>query len=541
MTQPHDRVRLRVASLGVIAFLLMSALAVRVWFLQVLAADEYRRAAMRNGVRIVPVEPARGRILDRNGEVLVGNRPSLVISIRREELRNKPDTLARLASLLSMPRERIESRLTDRRVLPYTPVPIAEDVPESAVVYVLEHRDEFPGVVAETRPVRVYPRGTLAAHALGYLGEIGPDQLGEAKFRGVRQGSFIGRTGLEAAYEVELRGKEGLVKLQVSSSGKVVGPPLGRREPTTGFDLVTTIDSRVQGLVEESLALGIAKARTIFDEDFQKRYLAPSGGAMVLDPRNGEILAMASYPSYDPGLFVGGISKEHFRALSLDPTRPLLDRVTQAALPPGSTFKIVTAAAALQDGLASGSGRFACPASMRLFNQTFRNWREADGGSISLPQALIESCDTVFYAFGAEFWRRFKKGGGERLQDYARQFGLGSPTGIEIPFEKKGLVPDEGWLKVVHARFPQAFPYKVWLPGYTINMSIGQGDLTTTPLQLAGAYASVANNGTIFRPRLGLGVMDGDRRVRTVPAQERRRLSIAPAHLETIRRGLERV
>jgi penicillin-binding protein 2 len=308
-----------------------------------------------------------------------------------------------------------------------------------------------------------------------------------------------------------------------------------------GRDLQLTLDSTVQALVEESLAQGILKARTIYDKESAKRYLAPSGGAVVLDPRNGEILAMASYPTYDPSQFVGGISQVEFRLLQDDASKPLIDRVTQAAFPPGSTFKTVTAAAALQEGLASRNGRFACPPSVRLYDQNFRNWRTIDGGMISLAQALVESCDTVFYGFGADFWRRFRAGQGERLQDYARQFGFGSRTGVELPFESAGRVPDEGWLKEVHARFPQAFPYKIWLPGYTINMSIGQGDLTTTPLQLASSYAAIANGGTLLRPHLGLKVTDGDRLVRAIEPDEVGKLPVSPANLDVIRQGLDGV
>ncbi|MGH2704549.1 MAG: penicillin-binding protein 2 [Actinomycetota bacterium] len=540
--QAADHTRLRVAFLGMLVVSLMSALVMRLWFLQVLAQRTYREAAVQNQVRIVPIQPARGRILDRNGEVLLKNRPSLVILVRPDEVRDREQTLGRLAGLLGVSVQQVEERLADKRALPYSAIPIAEDVSEDLVVYILEHRDEFPGVSAETRPVRIYPKGALAAHAIGYVGQITSEQLKQERYSGYRPGSVVGRAGLEYAYEHDLHGEEGLVKLQVDASGKSKGElPGQRREPVPGLDLQLTLDATVQTLVEESLAQGILKARTIYDKESAKRYLAPSGGAVVLDPRNGEILAMASYPTYDPGLFVGGISQAGFRQLQDDPAKPLIDRVTQAAFPPGSTFKTVTAAAALQEGLASRNSRFACPPSVRLYDQNFRNWRTVDGGMISLAQALVESCDTVFYGFGAEFWRRFRGGQGERLQDYARQFGFGSRTGVELPFEGAGRVPDEGWLKEVHARFPQAFPYKIWLPGYTINMSIGQGDLTTTPIQLASSYAAIANGGTLFRPHLGLKVADGDRVVRTIEARELGKLPVSPANLDIIRQGLDGV
>lgn len=537
-----EQVRLRVAFLGMVILSLLSVLVLRLWFLQVLAHETYDEAAKGNRVRFVPIEPARGRILDRNGEILVRNRPSLTVAIRPDELKDRRETLARLAALLEVTPEQVAGRLADRRALPYTAIPIKEDVPESTVVYIREHRDQFEGVVTEIRPVRVYPKSVLAAHLLGYVGEITADQLEQSRYRGSRPGSFVGRSGIEYAYEQDLRGKEGLLKLQVDSSGKVRGLPLGSRDPVPGFDVVASIDVRIQEAAEDALIRGIEKARTIFDKESQKKYLAPAGGALVLDPRNGEILAMASYPAYDPSAFVGGISKREFEALAGDPANPLLNRVTQATFPPGSTFKIVTAAAALQDGLASRGGKYNCPGSFRFADRTFRNWRTGDSGLITLSQALIDSCDTVFYGFGAEFWRRFRRGEGERLQDYARAFGMGARSEVDLPFEKAGRVPDEGWLKEMNARFPQAFPYKVWLPGYTINMSIGQGDVVTTPLQLANAYAAVANGGTLLRPHVGLRVMDGGRRVRpAAPAEPLRRLPVSGPNLETIRRGLEGV
>lgn len=540
MARGPDRLRLRVAFLGVVTLSLLSAIVLRLWFLQVLAADTYVQAAEENRVRIVPIEPARGRILDRNGEVLVRNRPSLVVAVRPDELQDRQATLERLGALLEVPLEKIEERLADKRVLPYAAIPVAKDVPESVVIYILEHREQFPGVVAETRPVRVYPKGSTAAHILGYTGEITAEQLDQPRYQGYRPGSIAGRSGIEYAYERDLHGADGLVKLQVDAAGRVKGEPLGQQEPKPGLDVVTSIDARIQALVEESLALGLERARTIFDRESQKRYLAPAGGAVVMDPRNGEVLALASFPAYDPGLFVGGISRADFDALNGDPTKPLINRATQAQFPPGSTFKVITAAAALQDGIASRNGRYDCPPSVRLYDRTFRNWKSSHSGMISLPQALVESCDTVFYDFGAEFWRRFRRDEGERLQDVAREFGFGARTGIEIE-ESPGRVPDDRWLKTVHARAPEAFPYDLWLPGYTINMSIGQGDLIVTPLQLANSYAAIANGGTLYKPRVGLKVLDGEREVRVVAPEKMRDVAVSAPHLETIRRGLDGV
>ena len=550
MTQGPERSRLRIALLGMVALSLFSALVLRLWFLQILAYDTYAQAATSNQVRVVPIEPTRGRILDRGGEVLVKNRQSYVVSVRPDQLEDRTQAVAQLANVLQTTPEEIEKRLADKRHLPFAAIPVKEDVSKEVATYLREHGPEFRGVYADLQSFRVYPNGGLATHALGYTGEITEDQLKDEKYpasAGYRQGSIVGRSGVEFSYERELRGQEGLVKLEVDAAGKVkkVLDDSGR-EPREGSDLVTSLNLKVQRATEESLRMGIEKARTIFDKESGKNYLAPAGGAVVMDVRNGEILAMASFPTYDPSAFIGGISKPEFDALSSDPSKPLIDRVTQAQFPPGSTFKIVTAAAALGDGLATRNGKYACPASYRYADTTFRNWRSFDSGHISLVQALIDSCDTVFYDFAAKFYQRFfaarnEETKPERLQDYARGFGFGRRTQIDVPFEKAGRVPDENWLKEMHARAPGAFPYKTWLPGYTINMSIGQGDVLSTPLQLANSMAAIANGGILFEPHVGLKVMDGERIVRTIQPKELGRAPIKAADLDTIRRGLEGV
>lgn len=537
MTQSPERSRLRIIFLGMIVLSAFSALVLRLYYLQVLAGTAYAAAAEENQVRLVPNEPARGRILDRNGEVMVRNRPSLTVSVRTDELIDRTETVKRLAWLLDMSTESVEERLADKRVLPYAAIPVALDVPEEKVVYIREHREQFVGVVEEVMPARVYPQGKLASHLLGYTGEITESQLESPDFKTYRLGSIVGRSGIEEAYEEDLRGKEGLVKLEVNATGKVQRE-LGRRESQPGYDLVTSIDARIQAVTEESLALGITRARTIFDKETQKNYLASAGGVLVLDPNNGEILAMASFPDYDPTWFVGGISTEHFGTLSNDPAKPLLNRVIQAEFPPGSTFKIVTAAAALQDGLATRNGQYPCPASYQFEDRVFRNWRSADSGSLTIAQALEQSCDTVFYPFGAEFWRRFRREQGERLQDFARAFGFGERTGVDLPFEHDGVVPDNAWLQEMHARLPAAFPYKTWLPGYTINMTIGQGDLIATPLQLAWSYAGIANQGKLVRPHVGLKLMQGTSVARTIEPEAVRDLPVSASNLDTIRQGL---
>lgn len=540
MSARPDSTRMRVAFLGAVFFSFSSVLILRLYSLQVLSHEKYAAAAQQNQVRVVAIQPARGNILDRNGDILVSRRASRVVAMRLDEVSDLSGTVARLASLLGVEPKVIKDRLADKTVLPYTPIPVAEDVTEDQLVYIKEHQDEFRGVIIETRPVRIYPKGRLAAHLLGYVGEINSEQLELDRYRGRRPGSLIGRGGIEYAYEKDLYGAEGLVKLEVDAAGKV-RRELGTRPPRVGYDVVSSLDARVQGLVEQSLAEGLQNARGIFDRESGKKYIAPGGAAVVLDPQTGQIIAMASNPDYDPSSFVGGISASEFGALAADPANPLLNRAIQAQFPPGSVFKIVTAAAALQEGIAQPGGRYNCPGSYRFADRTFRNWKRTDSGIITVPQALVDSCDTVFYDWAAEFYRRFRRGGEERLQDFARGFGFGQKSGLEIPFESAGRVPDEGWLKEQNREHPRLFPYSTWLPGYTINMSIGQGDVLATPLQVANSFAAIANGGTLYQPHVGMKIVDGKRVVRSIPPKAVHSLQLNPSHLEAIRQGLKGV
>lgn len=534
--------RLRLAFLGAIFVSLIATLVLRLYFLQVLDHSAYAEAAQENQVRLVPTAPARGHILDRDGEVLVSNGISMEVSIRRNELSAEEQAVVvqRLSEVLGVPVEELNSRLEDKRLSPYAPIPVAGNVTEESVVYIREHQDKFPSVETRSRPIRTYPNGNLAAHLLGYLGEINAEQLEDERYEGYRAGAIIGRSGIEYAYERQLHGEEGLEKLEVDSSGKVQRT-LGRRAPKRGYDLVTTLDLDIQRLAEEALAQGLEEARGLYHEETDENYKAPAGGVVVMDPNNGEVIAMASSPTYDPSNFVGGISSADFDALASDPANPLLNRAIQAAYPPGSTFKPITALAALGSGVASASDRFPCPGSQVLFDQRFRNWKLSDSGMLTFNQAMAESCDTVFYPWGEAFYRTFRSTDQEVLQDYARRFGLGRVTGIELPFDQRGRVPDEEWLKQVHTEYPEAFPYALWLPGYTINMSIGQGDILATPLQMANVYAAIANGGTLHAPRVGRVLMENGEPVSTLPSGESKRVEVDPADLQAVRASLEAV
>lgn len=562
--QRDDRMRFRVTVLGLVVVSLFSVLLSRLWFLQVLVGEDFAQAAERNRVRIVAVEAPRGRVYDREGRPLVLNRTSLAVGVRRDDLpknsRRRLDLLRRVARLLDMDLQDVRRRLRDKRVSPYKAVVIKEDVPQEIIFRIRERQELYPGVEAVLLPVRVYPKGTLSAHILGYVGEISETELKQLRDRGYRLGDGIGKTGVERTYEEAIRGRPGLDKLEVDAAGRVLRT-LGRQEPLPGADLYLSVDAEVQKVAEESLRDGIRRARGRVFEETHQRFRAPAGSAVVLDARTGEVVAMASYPSYDPDQFVGGVDADYFGDLN-DPDNdfPLLNRALQAAYPPGSTIKPIISTAALETGAASRFGRYSCTSDFEFGDRTFRNWKSGSG-PISLQQALVESCDTVFYRFGANWWRRERTAERndrtvrEVMQQWARRYGLGRPTGIDLPNETAGRVPDRAflrgrweanraeWCRQARKTKDVAFVELCergwfWRGGDSVNMSIGQGELTVTPLQLAVAYGAIANGGRVVTPHVGLRIDPPKGKPRLVKVKPRGRLKADGDTLAYIRGAL---
>lgn len=525
-----DRIRVRVSALGLIMLALISILASRLWFLQVLAGDQYAKAATANYVRLVSVPAPRGKILDRNGEVIVGTRSSLTVGVRRSDLRDRDDVLRRLGDVLGMTPAELHKRLADKRVSPYKPVVVARDVSQDLWLFLREHAGEFPGVETGVEPVRLYPKGGIAAHLIGYVGEINQKELEERRDQGYRLGDEIGRAGVERSYESVLRGKPGLEKIEVDSRG-VPLRTLGSEPPVPGKDLKLTIDLEAQKVAEGALAEGIQRARArVFDET-KERFVAPAGGVVVLDAKTGEVVAMASYPTFDLTKFTGGIDPDYWKFLN-DPKndQPLLNRTIQAAYPPGSTFKPFVAAGALMTGEASPTSRFACTTEFEYGDRIFRNWRPRNT-TLTLSEALVESCDTPFYRLGANWWakererERANKSVYEAMADWSVKFGLGRSTGIDIGTEVRGRMPGrafkrsewrknrDGWCQLFRETKSPAWEDLcvrgyVWRGGDAVNMSIGQGDLALTPLQMAVAYGALANGGNVMRAHVGMQAVD---------------------------------
>ncbi|MDY7106469.1 MAG: penicillin-binding protein 2, partial [Actinomycetota bacterium] len=552
-----DSSRLRLAVLGIVTLSLFTALFARLWYLQVMSAPDLQVQAETNRFRRVHFEGERGKIVDREGRVLADNRESIVVTIDREEFRTLDDTddlLVRLANRLNQSGELvkvsdIEARLGDARYDPFKPVPIAEDVSEELEVYLLERASEFPSVDVERMYVRTYPYGATAAHVLGYTGAINADELAtvENAEKPYEGGDEIGKTGVEAFFESDLRGVPGERVIEIDRRNRDVGT-VQEVEPQPGSDLQLTIDIELQEATERALADGLALARLQEkDEPEDPDFVAPAGAALVLDVDTGEILSMASNPTYDPAEFVGGISRARFGELNDAASHhPLTNRAIQSGYAPGSTFKTITAYAALTNGVISADEVIDDRGFHRLENCDgdtceFQNAGRAVLGEVDMREAMTKSSDVYFYRLGETFWVYSDQYGGRTaIQDAARSFGFGSRTGVQLPSESSGTVGDPDLKASRHEQNPEAFPYGRWSTGDNVNLSIGQGDLLVTPLQLANAYATFANGGTVHATSIARSVLDPEdgTAVRSYGERELATVDLPPGIRDPIMDGL---
>lgn len=567
---------LRLTFLSVLVLGLFLSLFGRLWFLQVLAGDRYAELAESNRVRQVVTDAPRGRILDRNGLELVGNRAALTISADRQLLLDGAGepldddaevVLARLSALLQLDPDEIAERLTSRRYSPFQAIPVAIDVAPEIVFAVREQQELFPGVVAETLPVRTYPRGNLGAHLVGYLGEISEDDLDSDDFRGYRAGELIGRGGLEQVYEGDLRGTFGQRNLEVNRENRVLGV-LNERDPVPGGDLVTSLDLDLQEATERLLEDGIIASRDVPREGENRNLASTGASAIVMDPRDGSIMAMASFPTFDPREFAGGVSQDYWdEVTSVDNEFPLLNRPIQSTHPPGSVFKTVTGAAFLEADLIGPQGTRPCPASYEVGGLTFRNWNAANEGPMNLSTAIMRSCDTYFYDLAYTQWQREQGQGDdpdEILPIVAERFGFGRTLGIDLPGERPGVVPSRAWRQefwlnnrdtycdladeLESGSFAQQINADLcvsggtWRGGDAINSSIGQGDVLTTPLQVAASYAAIANGGTLYQPLIASEVRGPDGElIREIQPEALEDLGLDGNELASLQDGLRRV
>jgi len=547
MNAPAADARVRLSIIGVIVFALFCALFTRLWFLQVASAGDYRSAAISNRVREVQSQAPRGRILDRNGNVLVDNVITNAVTIDRN---TDPDDLEvvvdRLSEILEMTPDAIRGRLNDQRISQYAPVPIQTDVSIETITYIEEHSDELPGVDTAALAVRRYPNGTLAAHVLGYVGEISDEEL--AKRGGdYLLGQTIGKSGTEYAYEDQLRGKPSVERVEIDAHGDVVRV-VDRKEAERGHDVVLSLDLGVQQVAEETLADAMTRVRTLQNKDQREKFEtfnAPVGSVVVLDADTGGVVAMASSPTFDPNEFVNGIPTTTWEYLNdKENYYPLNNRAAEGLYAPGSVFKIVSGVAGMRAGVVTPYSTVVDEGKIWIADRYFFNAGNVAHGTVDLRQAMVVSSDVYFYSIGYELWRKHRRGepGGDATQETAREWGFGSPTGIEIGGDPKGRVPDAAWKQAVHDERPDAFPYPDWQPGDSTGLAIGQGDLLVSPLQLACAYAALANGGSVPEPRVGARVVDDEGKVvKNVAPKTKGTIDIPPDQKAQLERGLEGV
>ncbi|MGN0062828.1 MAG: penicillin-binding protein 2 [Nocardioides sp.] len=578
-----SRRRLLVVQALVLA--LFSTLFVRLYYLQVVGGEGYQAQAADQSVRDIVVQPQRGLVVDAQGRPLVNNRPSWQISIDRNVLDKmdadeRTELLRRVGVVVGLPPKRIAARLLSCSAegavdgqcwngSPYQPVPIAQDVDKEVALQVLEQQEDYPGVVADQVSLRSYPQpyGVNLAHVLGYLSPITEDEydLAEEREDGSLNGaSAVGRAGLEKQYDQWLRGTPGSNRVQVDSMGRVLGD-YENVEATPGDTLVTSIDAKVQSAVEKALAERIAYLRTQTDKVTGRKYEADSGAAVVLETKTGRVVAMASQPTYDPGVWVGGISEKELAHLYSEKAgTPLLSRATQGQFAPGSTWKPFMTAGALENGY-STSTSLPCSSGFQVGNRVFKNYESGAYGSIGFAKALAVSCNTFFYRVGYDFWQRFGTDvddvkAKDPLVSMAKVFGFGERTGVDLPGEAPGRIADRKWKRSYYesqkdyycgiadkpqdgdtSDFVYKFAREFCIEGYAyragdaVNFAIGQGDTIVTPLQLARGYAAIGNGGTLYAPTVAKAVVTPEGKVlRRIKPQKLGTVDVSRSHLSFI-------
>ena len=439
---------------------------IRLFYLQVINGEELRRLSENNCIRLQSTDPSRGMIFDRNGILLVDNRPAFDLHIVLKDAKPVGQTVKKLSKYINVPESELMSKIeNDKTVSSYKPILLKKDIGRDALAAIEVRKFDLPGISVDVKPRRHYIERQMASHLIGYLSEINADELNSGEYPGYTVGDYIGKFGIEKIFESFLQGKRGGRQVEVNVMGQVVRN-LKTVDPQPGQNLYLTIDLRVQKKAE-ALLEGVA------------------GAVVAMDPQTGQILALASSPSFDQNIFVDGMSHEQWDALVSNPLRPLENKVIHGEYPPASTFKIITAIAALEEGVIDKDTTFYCPGYYKYGNRVYRCWRAAGHDSVNVIKALAESCDVYFYQVG-------QKLGIDRLSMYAVASGLGSPTGIDLDHEAAGLIPTKEWKK---RRTGVA-----WQGGETLSVAIGQGFDLATPLQMLVLTSAVANGGEMYKP-----------------------------------------
>jgi penicillin-binding protein 2 len=533
--------------LAFIALAVFAVLFLRLWALQVLSGDKYLAQANDNRVRTLRLEAPRGPIIDTTGHVLVRNVAGTRVELWPADL---PKTwaaqlaeLRKLAFVTGTPVKSMLAQLKHHLGDPLTPVIVQRGLKKDQVDYLYEHAAEFPGVRMQDSFLRQYPYKSLAAQVLGYVGQINPQEYKQLKGNGYQPTDSIGQAGVESKYDTYLRGKEGTAQLTVDSNGHPKGTAKLETNPVPGDALRLTINIKLQRAAEQALRYGVAQARAGGGEGAH----ADGGAIVALNPSDGAVLAMASYPTYQPSIFVGQQNPKKLAPLldyktALADNSPGLNRAIDASYPPGSTFKPVTALAAMETGLVTPFDIIPCTPDYKKYGQTFLNWTPLIDQGMDLPTALAESCDTYFYELGNRFYN-LPPDKGHPLQTWADRFGFGKPSGIDIGPESSGLVQTpESRCKEFGGPPCNNDINKTWLPGYSIQMAIGQNQILVTPLQMTRFYAMIANGGSLVTPHLAEDVeLTGKppRVLRRFGAQSPQQTGVDPTALSYVQKGLE--
>jgi len=548
---------LRVAVLGALAMAMFAIIFFRLWYLQVLTGEQYVQQAQAARVRNLPVAAPRGQILDREGNAIVSSRVTNAVQIVPSALpaagRPRLELYRRLGALLGMSGAHIQALVVrERQAVPYAPVTIKTDAGKGVLTVLAERQNDFPGVVQQPVSIRAYPYGEMAAQVLGYVGSVSPDELKLPAFRGVNQGTVVGQEGLEYYYDHYLRGREGVQHVEVNAQGYPVASAIAPTQPLAGYSLRVTLDRGLQQEGEKALLEGIERARAGGKP-------ATAGAFVAMDPRNGEVLAIGSYPTFNPNKFAKPLTKSEYAALEgnagaagAEEGAPLTNRAVNGAYPTGSTFKPITAMGALEGGVINPSEGLGAGQCISVSTEQFCNAGMADYGAVGLVEALKVSSDTYFFEVG-----ELANSHGNVIQNKARELGIGAQTGIDLPSEIEGVIPDRAWrahenalqLKCEHERHHPPCGYvsevRPWSVGDNMHLAVGQGDLLTSPLQMAVAYSTLANayrdggEGTVVTPHLGMQIDDTQGRlVQALSFPAKRHVHLNDSDLSLVMEGI---
>ncbi len=479
----------------------------RLWYLQIIKYDFFQKLSLENRTRFVSEEAPRGLFFDRNGYLLVNNRPSYSIAVIPEDIKNNKQLIPKLYELLNLSQGEFKKKLKKNKNQPFYPVQLKNDISNEIIAKLEENQKNYPGVMIMIDPCRDYIRGESGAHFLGYLGKISENELKRNEYKNYNYDNIIGKSGLEKVYEKYLRGIHGTRMIEVNAMGQQLSSNV-IEQSVPGDNIILTIDKNLQRIAEESME-------------------GKTGAIVAIDPKNGAILAMVSKPCFNPNMFAVQISHEEWEELNNNPLHPLVNRVISGAYPPGSTFKIITAIAALEENIITQDYTDECHGEFNYGGITYKCWKKEGHGNLNVTEALIHSCNVFFYKLGL-------KTGISRIEKYAKKFGLGNLTGIDLGQEKQGLVPNPEWKKN-NQRLP-------WYPGDNIIVGVGQGALLVTPLQMVNLISALSNGGVFYQPHLLKKIISVDNKlIYEPPKKEIAKLDISLKTIEIIKDALWKV